>query len=160
MLAVAELEELHASILNRLRLVVETIASLDPIRLNDMPEVEGTNSPYVLGAHVLGNARAYVIGIAAEEGISRDRPGEFASAGDTAEGLQTQLAALEDEIAAALPRLTDLDKRLSPRQELWGPNPVREITVRRALLQVIEHASLHLGHLEITRDLLRRPSGS
>ena len=38
MLAVAELEELHASILNRLRLVVETIASLDPIRLNDMPE--------------------------------------------------------------------------------------------------------------------------
>jgi hypothetical protein len=122
-----------------------------------MPEVEGMNSPYVLGAHVLGNARAYLIGIASEQDFTRDRPGEFASSGESAKALRTQLESLEAEIAAALPTL-NLDKRLQPPQELWGPNPTREITVRRALLQVIEHASLHLGHLELTRDLLRRPS--
>jgi len=32
--------------------------------------------------------------------------------------------------------------------------------VRRALIQVIEHASLHLGHLEITRDVLRAAAGT
>jgi hypothetical protein len=150
----SELEELQASILDRLRKVVGMIEEIEPASLNLMPEVEGTNSPYVLGAHVLGNARAYLIGIASEREFVRNRPGEFASSGDSAKALRAQLEALEAEIAAVLPHLTDLDKRLMPRQELWGPNPVREITVRRALLQVIEHASLHLGHLEITRDLL------
>ena len=155
-----ELEELQGAILRRLDLVVETIESIEPRRLNDMPEIEGTNSPYVLGAHVLGNARAWLIGIACEQDISRDRPGEFASSGESAARLRAQLTDLEGEMADALPRLTDLDKRLMPRQELWGPNPVQEISVRQALLQVIEHASLHLGHLEITRDLLRNPAGS
>jgi hypothetical protein len=152
----AELDELHDAIVRRLRLIVETIEGIDPPRLNVMPEIEGTNSPYVLVAHVLGNARAWLIGIACEQDISRDRPGEFASSGESAARLRAQLTDLEGEMADALPRLTDLDKRLMPRQDLWGPNPVQEISVRQALLQVVEHASLHLGHLEITRDLLAR----
>lgn len=47
-----------------------------------------------------------------------------------------------------------LDRRFVPPQELWGGgNPAHEITPRYARLHVIEHASLHLGHLELTRDL-------
>src|SRR5581483_2727109 len=144
-----------ASILTRLRSIVTAVEELDPAQLNAMPEVEGTNSPYVLAAHALGNARAWVLGIACEQDIARDRPGEFASSGPTAEALRASLTRLESEIEAAFARGLDLDKRITPRQDLWGPNPAREITVRRALIQVIEHASLHLGHLEITRDVLR-----
>lgn len=155
----SELDELHASVLDRLQRVVGMLQELDPNRLNEMPEVEGTNSPYVLGAHVLGNARAWVIGIASEQDISRDRPGEFASSGESADALRGQLERLESEMRDALAKPgLDLDRRILPRQDLWGPNPVREITVRRALLNVIEHASLHLGHLEITRDLIRAPA--
>ena len=71
-----------------------------------MPEIEGTNSPYVLGAHVLGNARAWILGIACEQDISRDRPGEFASSGESAAGLREQLARLEAEMAEAFCRGT------------------------------------------------------
>jgi hypothetical protein len=50
----------------------------------------------------------------------------------------------------------DLDRRLVPPKRLWGENQPRDISVRDALLQVIEHASLHLGHLQLTRDLALR----
>jgi hypothetical protein len=33
-----------------------------------------------------------------------------------------------------------------------------EISVREALLHVVEHASLHLGQLQITRDLALQES--
>jgi hypothetical protein len=152
----SEINELHASIVDRLRKVAGALDGLDGARLNAMPSVEGMNSPYVLVAHTLGNARAWVLGIACGWDLQRDRPGEFASSGTDALALQSQLVQLERDMAEALPNLTsdDLDRRFVPRQELWGPNPVREISVRRALLNVIEHASLHLGHLELTRDLI------
>jgi hypothetical protein len=40
-----------------------------------------------------------------------------------------------------------------PSQELWGEGPPREISVRDAIVQVIEHLSLHLGHMQVTRDM-------
>jgi hypothetical protein len=48
-----------------------------------------------------------------------------------------------------------LEARVVPSKELWGEHEPREITVRRAILQVIEHASLHIGHIELTRDWVR-----
>ena len=62
------------------------------------------------------------------------------------------------KMKAALEGLTSpaLDRRLVPAKELWGEHEPHEISVRYALLQVIEHASLHLGHLHVTRDLVLR----
>jgi hypothetical protein len=151
-----EVDELIDAITTRLRAVVATLDSLDPANLNAMPTIEGTNSPYVLGAHTLGNARAWILGIALEQDITRDRPAEFASTGPDAAQLQALLMEIESGMKAGFSGKTSagLDRRLSPRQDLWGPNPVREISVRQALLQVLHHASLHLGHLELTRDIV------
>jgi hypothetical protein len=101
----------------------------------------------VIATHTLGNARAWVLGIACGQPVGRDRPGEFASAGDDAARLRADVAAFVREMTAALDRLSpaDLDRRLVPTKELWGENEPHEISVRDALLQVIEHASLHLG---------------
>jgi hypothetical protein len=54
----------------------------------------------------------------------------------------------------ALEKLTpaDLDRHFVPPKELWGEGEPRETSVRGALLQVVEHASLHLGHLHVTSD--------
>ena len=49
-----------------------------------------------------------------------------------------------------------LEKRLAPSQELWGESEVGEISVRQALIEVIEHASIHLGELHVTRELALR----
>lgn len=152
----SEIQELRSAIVGRLRQVVALLDGLDAEGLNAPPVIEGANSPYVLAAHTLGNARAWVLGIAFGQDVSRDRPGEFASSGDTADALRDALAAFERDFehAAASFDSANLDRRFVPRQDLWGPNPAREITVRRAFLNVLEHASLHLGHLELTRDIM------
>jgi hypothetical protein len=59
-----------------------------------------------------------------------------------------QITAPRAELEAAR-----LDYRFVPGQELWGENAPREISVRDTLIQFVEHASLHLGHLEMTRDM-------
>jgi uncharacterized damage-inducible protein DinB len=61
---------------------------------------------------------------------------------------------LSGEIEAALSALSpsDLEQRLVPARSLWGEGDPREISRREAILHVIEHASIHLGHLQMTRD--------
>jgi hypothetical protein len=125
-------------------------------QLNVRPAAAGNaNSAWVLAVHALGNARAWVLGIACGKEMGRDRPAEFASSGDDVAELRAAVAAFSREMHAALPALSraDLDCRLVPPAELWGEGEPKEITVREALLHVVEHASLHLGHIEITRDL-------
>ena len=48
---------------------------------------------------------------------------------------------------------SDLDRRLVPLPMYWGEGEPYEISIREALLHVVEHASLHLGQLQLTRDL-------
>jgi uncharacterized damage-inducible protein DinB len=89
-------------------------------------------------------------------GRQRDRAAEFAATGADAMRLRDELASLTTRIADALGAMAQeqLERRFVPPQELWGGGRVaHEITPRYALLHVIEHASLHLGHLELTRDM-------
>jgi hypothetical protein len=157
----AELQVLEQSIQRRLAQVVECLDVLSETQLNWRPSPEA-NSAYALAAHTMGNARAWVLGIACGQDLRRDRPGEFASSGADGTSLREQHAALSRAIADALAALDParLDVRLVPSQELKGEGPPREISVRDALVQVIEHASLHLGHLQLTRDLALRAAGT
>jgi hypothetical protein len=154
----SELDALQASIRDRLVRVVGTLDGLTAAQLNYHVPVDGGNSAYVLAVHTLGNARAWVLGIACGRDMRRDRPAEFAATGTDTRALHTLLASLLGEMSEGLATLTpsDLDRRLVPPKELWGENQPREISVRDALLQVVEHASLHLGHLQLTRDLALR----
>jgi hypothetical protein len=153
----SELAAYVASIEKRLAQVCDCADGLSAEQLNWRAPTTDANSAWVLATHTLGNARAWVLGIACGQPIGRDRPGEFASAGDDAARLRADVATFVREMRAALERLSpaDLNRRLVPSKELWGENEPHEISVRDALLQVIEHASLHLGHLQVTCDLLR-----
>jgi hypothetical protein len=151
-----EIATYAASIRTRLERVVACLDGLSAAQLNWRPTVDEGNSPYALAAHTMGNARAWVLGIASGHPIERDRPSEFASAGNDAAAFRAAAERYSGEMADALAGVTaaDLDRRLVPAKVLWGENEPHEISVRHALVQVIEHASLHLGHLEMTRDLL------
>lgn len=129
--------------------------TIGPGGLNWRPLEGGANSAWVLAEHALGNARAWVLGIACGGDVGRDRQAEFASSGHDAKRMRSECDALVREMREALSALSasNLDRRLVPRQELFGEGTPREISVRDALLHVVEHASLHLGHLELTRDL-------
>jgi uncharacterized damage-inducible protein DinB len=126
-------------------------------QLNRRPDVPGANSAYVIATHVLGNARAWVLGIACGQPLNRDRPAEFASSG-TYEALGKATRALSDEIDEALAGLdpSTLDDRFVPAPELWGEGEPEEISRREAFAHVLEHASMHLGQIHLTRDLVRQ----
>ncbi len=143
------------SIERRLDQICECLDGLSASQLNWRPPAAGANSAWVIATHTLGNARAWVLGIACGRPVERDRPAEFASSGSDAALLREEKQRLATEAAAALAALSpaDLDRRLLPAKELWGEGQPHEISVRDALEHVVEHASLHLGHLQVTRDL-------
>jgi uncharacterized damage-inducible protein DinB len=143
-----------------LECVCACLDGLSEAQLNWRPPVDGGNSVYVVATHTLGNARAFVLGIACGQPLERDRPAEFRASGRDAAELTAQAGRLSDDIEAALAGLSasDLDRRLVPPPSLWGEGEVQEISVREAILHVVEHASIHLGQLQLTRDLALRES--
>jgi uncharacterized damage-inducible protein DinB len=134
-----------------------TLDGLSEDDLNRAPDLPGANSPYVIVTHTLGNIRAWVLGITCGQDLSRDRPAEFASRG-TYEELRVAACKLSGEIEAALEKLDPkmLSDRFVPSQELWGEGTPVEFERRECLAHVLEHAGIHLGHLHMTLELLRR----
>jgi uncharacterized damage-inducible protein DinB len=152
-----EIETYSKYIRKQIADVHATLKGLSDGQLNARPDFPGANSGYVIATHVLGNVRAWILGIACGQPLGRDRPAEFASRG-TYEELGKAASALSDEIDAALAGLdaSTLSDRLTPGQELWGEGEAHEITRREALAHVLEHASMHLGQIQLTRDLVAR----
>jgi uncharacterized damage-inducible protein DinB len=153
----AEIETYGKYIRKQIADIHSVLKGLSDEQLNQRPDVPGANSGYVIDTHVLGNVRAWILGIACGQPLSRDRPAEFASSG-TYDALGTAASALSGEIDEALAGLDPsmLDDRFVPAQELWGEGEPNEISRREALAHVLEHASMHLGHIHVTRDLVLR----
>jgi uncharacterized damage-inducible protein DinB len=143
----------------QIRLLLQSICAclegLNQAQLNWRPPIDGANSAYVIAAHTFGNARAWVLGIACGQPVERDRPAEFRASGRDAADMVASARGLSNEIDAALAALSpsELDRRLVPPKMLWGEGEPAEISVREALVHVVEHASIHLGQIQITRDL-------
>ncbi len=156
----AETEAIGHQLQSILTRLCDCLEGLSEAQLNWRPPIDGANSVYVIVAHTLGNARAWVLGIACGQPMGRDRPAEFRASGRDAAQLLESAKRLLPEVDAALAALepSELDRRLVPPRDLWGEGEPREISVREALLHVVEHASLHLGELYLTRDWARRAS--
>lgn len=155
----AEIETYRRYIQKQIDSILSTLRGLNDEQLNWKPSIAGANSVFVIATHVLGNARAWVLGVACGQALRRDRPAEFASAGSYGD-LQRAAAELSGEIGGALAALPDnaMDHRLVPPQELWGEGEPYEISVRMALADVLEHASVHLGQIQLTTDMALQES--
>ena len=107
------------------------------------------NSVAVLLAHITGVLHEG-IDLALDNPPSRVCAQEFQTRGVPSAEMLRRLDAVIDYARVALPRLSlaDLDKA---RQDEDGP-----ITCGWALLHALEHAYLHLGHLQVTCQLWRQ----
>ena len=107
------------------------------------------NSVAVLLAHIAGLLREG-IDLALDEPPSRVRAQEFQTRGVLSAEMLRRLDAVIDYARGALPRLglEDLDKE---REDEDGT-----ITCGWALLHALEHAYLHLGHLQLTCQIWRQ----
>lgn len=152
----ADLQQYADELKRQLTRLCDAVEQLNEDQLNWRPDAPGTNSVYAIVAHVIGNMEAWVLGIACEQAVRRDRPGEFASASPSAAPLLQRagdLMARFDGALAALPP-DGLDHIVHPSQEHWGESEAHPIAVRWALMHTVEHAAMHYGQVQITKDLL------
>jgi uncharacterized damage-inducible protein DinB len=111
---------------------------------------EDMNSLCVLVTHLTGAERYWVGDVAMGEPSGRNRDDEFLAKEMSAEKLIKKLDDSLAYIQAAFERLMvdDLSKtRVSPRDG-------REFSIGWAISHALEHTALHVGHIQITRQLL------
>ena len=134
------LQDCHDGILEALEGLPST--ALDWIPGQDM------NSISVLIFHVTGSVRYWIGDVAAQEPSNRDRDAEFRVRGVEMDVLKKRLADNLEYARNALDKMSlgDLEStRILPDGH--------EYTVAWALLHALEHATSHLGQIQITRQL-------
>jgi len=125
-----------------------TIEGLPPEALDWVPGPD-MNSLGVLAVHVADAERYWIGDVAGRDPSGRDRAAEFRTRGLDTAALKARLAKTLAHSQAVLEGLTlpDLEAaRVSPRDG-------RTFTVAWCLAHALEHTALHLGHMQITRQL-------
>ena len=135
--------------------ILKALDGLPPAALDWVSGPE-MNTIGILVFHLTGAERYWIGDVAAQEPSDRDRASEFI-VHDV--GMDAVRKRLDDSLAYArktLEKLTlqDLEaSRTSPRDG-------RKFTVAWALLHALEHSNLHLGHIQITRQLWMESKGN
>ncbi len=139
------------------RIARDTLAALDGLPdevLNRPLPLPETNSLFALATHLAGAGEFWTLVLAGGREIPRDRAAEFHATGTGAalvaryERWIAELhAALDTFPEEALDRLADPPPPYRPWQ---GNEPM---TIRACLLHAVEHSALHLGHIQLTRQM-------
>jgi uncharacterized damage-inducible protein DinB len=135
--------------------IVDALKGLPDELLNRSLPLPETNSLFALTAHALGSGDTWILQLAGGRTVKRDRDAEFRASGtsaDLTERARAWTAAVHDALDN-LPAAT-LDEVRRPATSYRGTLPEGEMTVRECLLHAAEHIALHLGHMQITRQLL------
>jgi uncharacterized damage-inducible protein DinB len=125
------------------------LSGLDTQALDWVPG-EGMNSLAVLVTHVAGSEKYWISDITMQAPSDRDRPAEFRAKGADADHLAELLDSSLAYIRDAFEQLTGDDlgqPRISP---LDG----NQYDVAWTIAQSLAHTALHLGHIQLTRQLL------
>lgn len=130
--------------------IIDAVGDLDDATANAVPPAPGANSPFVLLTHCLGMMRRWSSTVNLGIRIPRDRDAEFSAIGRVAD----LLVSAAEVRAAFLADLTATDWNSPPVAPATGYGPWSQSTFG-VLLHVFEELCQHLGHLEITLDLLR-----
>jgi Protein of unknown function (DUF664) len=137
--------------------MIEILRVLGDELANDKPALPGANSPFQIVNHCLGVMEFWGGQRIAGRDVHRDRAAEFQASGRVEE----LAARVADQRARFVADLDSLDSLAPPN----GPaNPKdADLPLGRSqagvVLHILEELDQHLGHLEITRDLLVSVAG-
>ena len=142
----------YAEVLDRLRQEIITLLQSAPAgSLNERPldnDSHETNSLAVLASHTAGAEYEWIVQVAGGRERTRHRPDEFVATADTAQTLIDKINRTAEASNAVLAALTEAD--LAAEKERGD----RTFGVRWSILHAIEHTALHLGHMQLTQQLL------
>ena len=128
--------------------ILQALEGLPPAALDWVPG-EDMNSISVLVVHLTGAARFWIGDIAAQEPSNRDRNAEFRIHGVGLDVLKNRITDNLEYARNALEKMSLQDLEATRVRSSDG----REFTVAWALLHALEHATSHLGQIQITRQL-------
>lgn len=149
----SEAEAFGHHIFNSVDRILACLDGLSREDLNWRP-LENANSLYGLALHSLGNIEENILGILSAEPVHRDPEAEFTIQGDSAEPLLQKWNELQQRVTFVLNHLTAVE--LDRLYELPRYEPM---TGREVLIYVVRHTAEHMGHAELTRDLLFSAQG-
>jgi uncharacterized damage-inducible protein DinB len=138
------LEDLRGQIKN-------LITALTPEQLNWRPVQAGgeqTNSLAVLVAHCCGAEHFWIGEVLGGKPPTRDRQAEFSNKTTSQAELFHLLDQTSEETRAVVSAFSANEVESSRMVE------AKEVPVRWALLHVVDHTALHLGHMQMTYQLL------
>lgn len=138
------IEDLRAQIGKILQTVPQEALNWRP---DEETESHAMNSLAVMATHVAGAEHFWIGEVVGQLAATRNRDAEFETVvADTAVLLQ-KLEAVRSQTRTILQNLTQAD--------LDGVRPARDrqVPTRWAILHVIDHTALHLGHMQMTAQL-------
>jgi hypothetical protein len=145
---------MSAHILRMLAIFRRSWDDLSDEQMNADPGFAPSNTPYQLAVHVAGSTRFWTITDTGGADFHRDREAEFVAVGK-GETVRQDYDLLIRQIDEHLGSLSgnDLDRPQIVSGARFGGWP-ETITQRDAVLHALEHIGIHLGHVQIQRQLL------
>ncbi len=106
-----------------------------------------TNSLAAMATHIAGSGTYLIKEVIGRQPVHRDREAEFAARGADPAALKARLDGAAKAVEQVLAPLT------AAQMEEDRKYRDRTAKVRWIILHVIEHTALHLGHMQLTRQL-------
>ncbi|MFC1860610.1 DinB family protein [Chloroflexota bacterium] len=128
----------------------EAIQNLNDEAVNWRPLLKDTNSIYAILCHLVGSEEYWVRQVIGGESIDRDREAEFRASGHVSEIIDRweRIGKISKNI------LNNLGSpQLGESRTLTRATGVVSYTVRWSILHIISHYAIHLGHIQLTRQL-------
>ncbi|MBK8900598.1 MAG: DUF664 domain-containing protein [Anaerolineaceae bacterium] len=131
--------------------ITRIVQMVPPEALNWRPDEESEdhamNSVAVMATHVVGAEHFWIGEVVGRLPATRNRDAEFETVVADTAVLQKTFQTVHEQTRRILQNLTqaDLDGTRQARD--------REVPTRWAILHVIDHTALHLGHMQITVQL-------
>jgi hypothetical protein len=143
-----EIESLWDYIRRSVDRILLCLDGLEGDDLNWRP-LESASSLYVLAVHIIANVEANILGVLCSQNIIRHREEEFRARGSSVEPIRQRWLDVQERISSCLGKLSSSDLDQEYEHARRG-----KITGRDLLITIARHAAEHVGHAELTRDLL------
>jgi hypothetical protein len=151
----ALLEAARTTLDGSLRELRKQLEGLDASALNARPGGEGTNPLAVLAVHALASTQSWLALATASPLPPRDRPREVETVVDDAGVFLGSVDVTADACRELLARSNGIEPERTGTAPWRGGTEAEEpVTAAWALLHALDHLREHIGHAQLTRELL------
>lgn len=143
-----EIDSFWGFISRSIERIMECLDGLAEDDLNWSP-LENANSLFVIATHILGTAEENILGVLCGQSIQRRREAEFAIQAGGVESIRSNWLELRERIKRSLESLPPGELTRERKHPRRGG-----LTGHEVFMVLARHAAEHMGHAELTRDLL------